>query len=91
MKWNSNPKFQNKREDGYIYVALEKGKNYFNIIENPHVFFVIEHGVPDRLIQGEGIAEMLGDIADVPERSIIFRKAIELVVYAKKIPGVTVF
>jgi len=78
-------------EDGYIYVALEKGKNYFNIIENPHVFFVIEHGVPDRFIQGEGIAEMLGDIADVPERSIIFRKAIELVVYAKKIPGVTVF
>lgn len=71
-------------EDGYIYVALEKGKNYFNIIENPHVFFVIEHGVPDRFIQGEGIAEMLGDIADVPERSIIFRKAIELVVYAKK-------
>lgn len=78
-------------EDGYIYVALERGKNYSNIIENPHVFFVIEHGVPDRFIQGEGIAEMLGDISEVPERSIIFRKAIELVVYAKKIPGVTVF
>lgn len=78
-------------EDGYIYVALEKGKNYQNIIENPYVFFVIEHGVPDRFIQGEGIAERLGDITERPERSIIFRKAIELVVYAKKIPGVTLF
>ncbi len=78
-------------EDGYIYVALERGRNYQNVIENPHVFFVIEHGVPDRFIQGEGIAEKLGDIAERPERSIIFRKAIELVVYAKKIPGVTLF
>jgi hypothetical protein len=78
-------------EDGYIYVALERGRNYQNVIENPHVFFVIEHGVPDRFIQGEGIAEKLGDISERPERSIIFRKAIELVVYAKKIPGVTLF
>lgn len=78
-------------EDGYIYVALEKGKNYKNIIENPRVFFVIERGVPDKFIQGEGIAEMLGDITERSERSIIFRKAIELVVYAKKIPGVTLF
>ncbi|CUU05831.1 1,4-dihydroxy-2-naphthoate prenyltransferase [Candidatus Kryptobacter tengchongensis] len=78
-------------EDGYIYVALERGKNYNNIIENPNVFFVIEHGVPDRFIQGEGVAEVLGDITERPERSVIFRKAIELVVYAKKIPGVTLF
>lgn len=78
-------------EDGYIYVALEKGKNYHNIVENPNVFFVIEHGVPDRFIQGEGVAELLGDITERPERSIIFRKAIELVVYAKKIPGVMLF
>jgi len=78
-------------EDGYIYVALEKGRNFQNVVENPHVFFVIEHGVPDRFIQGEGLAEMLGDITVRPERSIIFRKAIELVVYAKKIPGVTLF
>ncbi len=78
-------------EDGYLYVALEKGRNYQNVIENPYVFFVIEHGVPDRFIQGEGIAEKLGDISERPERSIIFRKAIELVVYAKKIPGVTLF
>ncbi len=78
-------------DDGYIYVALEKGKNYQNVVENPHVFFVIEHGVPDRFIQGEGIAEKLGDISERPERSIIFRKALELVVYAKKIPGVTLF
>ncbi len=78
-------------EDGYIYVALERGRNYQNVIENPHVFFVIEHGVPDRFIQGEGIAERLGDITERPERSIIFRKALELVVYAKKIPGVTLF
>lgn len=78
-------------ENGYLYVALEKGKNYQNVIENPNVFFVIEHGVPDRFIQGEGIAERLGDITERPERSIIFRKAIELVVYAKKIPGVTIF
>lgn len=61
-------------EDGYIYVALEKGKNYKNIIENPRVFFVIERGVPDKFIQGEGIAEMLGDITERSERSIIFRK-----------------
>lgn len=78
-------------EDGYIYVALEKGKNYKNIVENSRVFFVIERGVPDKFIQGEGVAEMLGDITERAERSIIFRKAIELVVYAKKIPGVTLF
>jgi 1,4-dihydroxy-2-naphthoate octaprenyltransferase len=78
-------------EDGYIYVALEQGRNYRNIIANPRVFFVIEHGVPDQFIQGEGIAERLGPIEECPERHIIFRKAPELVVFAKSFPGVEVF
>ncbi len=77
--------------DGYIYVALEKGRNYRNIKENPHVFFVIEHGVPDRFIQGEGVAEELGPIEERPERHILFRKVFELVPFAKAFPGVTVF
>ncbi|GBC84229.1 1,4-dihydroxy-2-naphthoate octaprenyltransferase [bacterium HR11] len=78
-------------EDGYIYVALEQGRNYRNILANPRVFFVIEHGVPDRFIQGEGIAERLGPIEERPERHIIFRNALELVVFAKSFPGVEVF
>jgi len=78
-------------EDGYLYVALEQGRNYRNVMENPHVFFVIERGVPDRFIQGEGVAEYLGPIEERPERHIIFRKALELVLFAKLIPGVQLF
>lgn len=78
-------------EDGYLYVALEQGRNYRNVLENPHVFFVIERGVPDRFLQGEGIAECLGPIEERPERHVIFRKALELVLFAKLIPGVTLF
>ncbi|MCS7154596.1 MAG: prenyltransferase [Bacteroidetes bacterium] len=77
--------------DGYLYTALEQGRNYRNLLENPEVTFVIERGVPDRFVQGKGIAEPLGPIEDRPERHYIFRKALELVLYAKLIPGVTVF
>lgn len=76
-------------DDGYIWVALEQSRNYRNIEENPRVFFVIEHGVPDRFIQGEGVAEMIGPIEDRPERHMIFRKVFELVPFAKAFPGVT--
>lgn len=78
-------------EDGYIYVALEQGRNYRNIMDNPNVFFVIERGVPDRFIQGHGIAECLGPIGERQEARVIFRKALELVLYAKLIPGVMLF
>ncbi|GIX46693.1 MAG: hypothetical protein KatS3mg131_0904 [Candidatus Tectimicrobiota bacterium] len=76
--------------EGDLYVALEQGRNFRNIKANPHVFFVIEHGVPDRFIQGEGVAEILGDIAERPERHLIFRNAFELVAFAKAFPGVQV-
>lgn len=78
-------------EEGYLYVALEQGRNYRNILENPEVFFVIDRGVPDRFIQGCGIAECLGPIGERPEAHVIFRKALELVLYAKLIPGVMLF
>ncbi len=78
-------------QDGYLYVALEQGRNYRNVVANPRVFFVIEHGVPDRFLQGEGIAERLGPIEERPERHIIFRNAFELVPFAKSFPGVEVF
>ncbi len=77
--------------DGYLYTALEQGRNYRNVLENPEVTFVIERGIPDRFVQGKGIAEPLGPIEERPERHYIFRKALELVLYAKLIPGVTVF
>lgn len=77
-------------EDGDLYVALEQGRNFRNVCANPHVFFVIEHGVPDRFVQGEGTAEILGDVAERPERHIIFRNAFELVAFAKSFPGVQV-
>lgn len=76
--------------EGDLYVALEAGRNLRNLRANPQVFFVIEHGVPDRFIQGEGVAEILGDIAERPERHIIFRHAFELVGFAKSFPGVQV-
>lgn len=78
-------------QDGYLYVALEQGRNHRNVVANPRVFFVIEHGVPDRFVQGEGIAERLGPIEERPERHIIFRNAFELVPFAKSFPGVEVF
>lgn len=78
-------------EDGYLYVALEQGRNFRNVMENPEVFYVIEHGVPDRFVQGRGIAECLGPIEERSEAHIIFRKALELVLYAKMIPGVMLF
>jgi len=78
-------------DDGYIYTALERSHNYQNILENPKVFFVVEHGVPDRFVQGEGIIEKIGEVADSSERSIIFRKVFELVPFAKQMTGVTVF
>jgi hypothetical protein len=46
--------------------ALEQGRNYRNVLANPRVFFVIERGIPDRFIQGEGIAERLGPIEERP-------------------------
>jgi len=77
--------------EGDLYVALEQGRNYRNVVRNPRVFFVIERGVPDRFIQGEGIAEPLGPVEERPERHIIFRKAFGLVPFAKAFPGVTLF
>jgi 1,4-dihydroxy-2-naphthoate octaprenyltransferase len=76
--------------EGDLYVALEQGRNFRNVRANPRVFFVIEHGTPTRFLQGEGIAEVLGDIAERPERHIIFRHAFELVAFAKSFPGVQV-
>jgi 1,4-dihydroxy-2-naphthoate octaprenyltransferase len=76
--------------EGDLYVALEQGRNFRNVAANPRVFFVIEHGVPDRFVQGEGVAEVLGDIAERPERHLIFRHAFELVAFAKSFPGVQV-
>jgi 1,4-dihydroxy-2-naphthoate octaprenyltransferase len=76
--------------EGDLYVALEQGRNFRNVQADPNVFFVIEHGVPDRFVQGEGVAEVLGDIAERPERHIIFRNAFPLVAFAKSFPGVQV-
>jgi 1,4-dihydroxy-2-naphthoate octaprenyltransferase len=76
--------------EGDLYVALEQGRNFRNVRANPRVFFVIEHGVPDRFVQGEGIAEVVGDIAERPERHILFRHVFELVPFAKAFPGVQI-
>lgn len=77
--------------EGDLYVALEQGRNYRNLMRNPRVFFVIERGVPDRFIQGEGVAEPLGPVEERPERHILFRRALGLVPFAKAFPGVTLF
>lgn len=76
---------------GDLYVALEQGRNYRNILKNPRVFFVIEHGVPDLFLQGEGMAERLGPVEEREERHIIFRNAFELVPFAQAYPGVEIF
>jgi 1,4-dihydroxy-2-naphthoate octaprenyltransferase len=76
--------------EGDLYIALEQGRNFENVRANPRIAFMVDHGVPDRFVQGEGEAEILGDIADRPERHLIFRHAFELVPFAKSFPGVQV-
>lgn len=78
-------------EDGYLYGLLERptegrGHHYSNILRDPRVFFVIDRGVPDRFLQGEGIIEILGDVAERPERHILFRKVPQAVLFAKFFP-----
>jgi 1,4-dihydroxy-2-naphthoate octaprenyltransferase len=78
-------------ENGYIYIALERGKNYQNLLQNPQVFFVIDHNTPDLFLQGEGIAERLGTVEEREERKILFRHAFELVPFVQAFPGVEIF
>jgi 1,4-dihydroxy-2-naphthoate octaprenyltransferase len=63
-----------------------RGHHYRNVVRNPHVFFIIDRGVPDRFLQGEGVIELLGDVAERPERHILFRRVLGAVVFAKFFP-----
>jgi len=78
-------------QDGYLYGVIEqprngRGHHYRNIVRNPHVFFLIDRGVPDLFLQGEGQAEILGDVTERPERHILFRRVPEAVIFAKFFP-----
>ncbi|MBM4387592.1 MAG: prenyltransferase, partial [Deltaproteobacteria bacterium] len=75
----------------YIYAVIEKSRNYENILKNNRVSFVIEKGVPDLFIQGEGDVEILGKPDDCEkERALLFQKNIELIPFVKKIRDVLV-
>ncbi|MCS7207161.1 MAG: UbiA family prenyltransferase [Dehalococcoidia bacterium] len=78
-------------EGGYLYGVIEKptpgrGHHYQNILQNPKVFFIIDRGVPDLFLQGEGEIEILGPVAERPERHLLFRKVPQAVVFAKYFP-----
>jgi 1,4-dihydroxy-2-naphthoate octaprenyltransferase len=83
--WSSKVYFAS--EGLYIYAVIENSKNFQNIIKNPKVFFVIEKGVPDLFIQGEGEVQILGKKEDrKKELSLLFQKNIELIPFVKSIP-----
>ena len=87
--WSSKVYFATKGL--YIYAIIEKSRNYKNILKNNKVFFVIEKGVPDLFLQGEGEVEILGTPAErEEERALLFQKNIELIPFVKKIPGLVV-
>lgn len=78
-------------EGGYLYGVIERptqgrGHHYQNILQNPRVFFIIDRGVPDLFLQGEGVIEILGPVEERPERHILFRKVPQAVVFAKFFP-----
>ncbi|GBD12001.1 1,4-dihydroxy-2-naphthoate octaprenyltransferase [bacterium HR23] len=78
-------------EGGYLYGVIERptqgrGHHYQNILQNPRVFFIIDRGVPDLFLQGEGEIEILGPVGEREERHILFRKVPQAVVFAKFFP-----
>jgi len=78
-------------EGGVLYGVIEKptpgrGHHYQNILQNPKVFFIIDRGVPDLFLQGEGVVEVLGPVDERPERHLLFRKVPQAVVFAKFFP-----
>lgn len=87
--WSSRVYFASRGLE--IYAIIEQSKNYRNILKNNKVFFVIDRGVPDLFIQGEGEVEVLGP----PEKNkeicaLLFQKNIELIPFVKKIPNTLV-
>lgn len=87
--WSSRIYFATKGL--YIYAIIEKSRNFKNIKQNKKVFFVIEKGVPDLFIQGEGEVEILGTPKErKEERALLFQKNIELISFVKKIPELVV-
>jgi len=87
--WSSKVYFATKGL--YIYAIIEKSRNYKNILKNNKVFFLIERGVPDMFIQGEGEVEILGTPPErEEERALLFQKNVELIPFVKKIPELIV-
>ncbi|MEO0254750.1 MAG: prenyltransferase [candidate division WOR-3 bacterium] len=87
--WSSRVYFASKGL--YIYAIIEKSKNYKNLIKNNRVFFVIERGIPDFFIQGEGEVEILGNPKErEEERALLFQKNIELIPFVKMIKNLVV-
>ena len=87
--WSSRVYFASRGLE--IYAIIEQSKNFQNLQKNRKVFFVIDRGVPDLFIQGEGEVEVLGNPAERPEeRALLFQKNIELIPFVKKIPNTVV-
>ena len=87
--WSSRVYFASKGLE--IYAIIEQSRNYRNILKNKRVFFVIDKGVPDLFIQGEGEVEILGSPEENKDKcALLFQKNIELIPFVKKIPGTLV-
>lgn len=87
--WSSRVYFASKGLD--LYAVIERSNNFRNIEKNSKVFFVIDRGVPDLFLQGEGEVEVLGTPEERPEeRALLFQKNIELIPFVKKVPNLVV-
>jgi len=81
--WSSRIYFASRGLD--IYAMIEKSRNYENILKNKKVSFVIDKGVPDLFVQGEGEVEILGKPEErEDERALLFQKNMELIPFVKK-------
>lgn len=73
-------------DNGYLYLALEPSRGFKNLQKNPKVSFAVDRGVPDRFVQGEGEAEIIGSFHEhEAERQIITRKCMEVVGFVRHI------
>jgi 1,4-dihydroxy-2-naphthoate octaprenyltransferase len=71
-------------DGGDLYVALEPSRAFKNLQRNPKVSFTVDRGIPDRFVQGEGEAEIIGSFHEHErERQILGRKCLEVIAFVR--------
>lgn len=80
-------------EDGFdlLFLLEETSQTMANLKQNPRLAFTINRQVPDRFLQGTGLAHVIGSPAEQPGLfSLMCRKVPELESFVENIPGLTI-